>query len=140
MDIVTDYLYIGSLSAYVNHEKLLNEGITHIMDLTSNGTNRPNMQNIQRLFKYMHIPMDDTPFFPIHEYFEVTNEMINRIREMGGKVLVNCKAGKSRSATICIYHLMKTYNLSMLIAYFLLKDKRPIVSPNIGFLFRLKRV
>ena len=51
----------------------------------------------------------------------------------GGKVLVHCYAGVSRSATIVIAYLILEHNLGCLEATALVKRQRPEVFPNAGF-------
>ena len=55
----------------------------------------------------------------------------------GGKVLLHCVAGISRSATICIAYLMKHGGFNLLEAYNYTKMKRPIIKPNCGFFRQL---
>jgi len=50
---------------------------------------------------------------------------------------VHCKAGKSRSATVVIAYLMKVEHWSLNKAYTYLKDLRPNISPNLGFMSAL---
>jgi len=53
-------------------------------------------------------------------------------------VLVHCLAGKSRSATIVIAYLMVVNNWTCDMAYKFLVAKRPVISPNLGFMGALK--
>lgn len=62
---------------------------------------------------------------------------ISQIRKSGGKTLVHCVAGVSRSATLCIAYLMKYQHMSLLQAYNYVKSKRPQIKPNNGFFRQL---
>ncbi|KAF2896227.1 hypothetical protein ILUMI_09948, partial [Ignelater luminosus] len=55
----------------------------------------------------------------------------------GGKTLLHCIAGVSRSAALCIAYLMKYHRFSLLDAYNYVKLKRPIIRPNCGFFRQL---
>jgi len=59
------------------------------------------------------------------------------VRESGGKVLVHCRAGISRSATVCIAYLMYAARASLDDAHDYLKRCRPLVSPNLNFMRQL---
>ena len=46
---------------------------------------------------------------------------------------MHCQVGMSRSASLLIAFLMKEYNIGYDTALKIVKTKRPIVSPNEGF-------
>jgi len=58
-------------------------------------------------------------------------------RCIGGKVLVHCQAGVSRSPTLVMAYLMARYGRSMMETFQLVKHRRPIVAPNFNFLGQL---
>ena len=58
-------------------------------------------------------------------------------REREQKVLVHCKAGISRSATICLAYLMWYHKWTLEQAYDFLKAKRRLISPNLNFMRQL---
>mmetsp|Transcript_19305 Transcript_19305/g.32731 ORF Transcript_19305/g.32731 Transcript_19305/m.32731 type:complete len:276 (-) Transcript_19305:2756-3583(-) len=57
-----------------------------------------------------------------------------------GKVLVHCYQGKSRCATVCSAYLMKYYGYSVNEAIDLIRQVRPIASPNTGFMRALHQL
>lgn len=100
------------------------------------------------------IPVKDTPRFAGIEYFSkpvpdnpkynIASEagdaaifVRNRIAA-GKRVFVHCHAGISRSATVVLIYLMARHGMPLPDALALLKNKRPQVHPNDGFMRILK--
>lgn len=82
--------------------------------------------------------MLDTPQQNILQYFDETYDFIHHALESGGKVLVHCVAGVSRSATVITAYLMRLKNIRYKAALAMLKRVRPIVTPNDGFIEQLR--
>lgn len=58
-------------------------------------------------------------------------------RRAGGKILVHCEAGISRSPTICMAYLMKTRKFRLEEAFDYIKQRRSLISPNFSFMGQL---
>ena len=58
-----------------------------------------------------------------------------RVRDCG--VLVHCYAGVSRSATVTVAYIMKHLKMPLNEAYQFVKNKRPVISPNLNFMGHL---
>ena len=71
------------------------------------------------------------------DHFNDAFGFIEEALTSGGKVLVHCFAGKSRSATICIAYLLKTSGMEYHAAFELVREARPIINPNPGFCIQL---
>ncbi|KAH9508993.1 Dual specificity protein phosphatase 14 [Bulinus truncatus] len=124
---ISNSLYLSSAAA-VRGEKIRSLGITHIINVTLEIPNLqlPNLECIQ-------IRIDDAPTASLGLYFDRCADKINQVDRKGGKTLVHCVAGVSRSASICIAYLMKYHRLSLEQAYRHVKRRRSVIHPNVGF-------
>lgn len=61
----------------------------------------------------------------------------DHVKQSGGKVLVHCEAGISRSPTICMAYIMRTERLQLEEAFDIIKKRRPFISPNFSFMGQL---
>lgn len=64
---------------------------------------------------------------------DVLSAVVQEARRKGGRVLLHCSQGVSRSAALAIAHLMWTSGLPFEKALEAVKAKRGIVNPNINF-------
>ena len=55
----------------------------------------------------MRVQVDDVPSANLAPYFDKVANKMNEVISRGGRVLVHCMAGVSRSSTLCIAYLMK---------------------------------
>ena len=71
--------------------------------------------------------------------FEESIDFIKTAKEMGGRILVHCIAGVSRSSSVVLAYLMKEEGWDLYTAYEYAKKRRFIVKPNKGFRLQLAR-
>ncbi|KAJ8516784.1 hypothetical protein ONZ45_g5943 [Pleurotus djamor] len=66
-------------------------------------------------------------------------EWIDRARAEGGQVLVHCRVGVSRSATVVIAYVMKHLRLPLVDAYLIVRSRRlsVVIQPNMRLLYNL---
>ncbi|MBA0801136.1 hypothetical protein Gohar_011519 [Gossypium harknessii] len=74
----------------------------------------------------------------LSQYFDECFNFIDEAKREGGGVLVHCFVGKSRSVTIVVAYLMKKHGMSLSQALEHVRSKRPLASPNPGFIQQLK--
>eukprot|EP01122_Echinamoeba_exundans_P001206 TRINITY_DN1118_c0_g1_i1.p1 TRINITY_DN1118_c0_g1~~TRINITY_DN1118_c0_g1_i1.p1 ORF type:complete len:286 (+),score=44.50 TRINITY_DN1118_c0_g1_i1:420-1277(+) len=86
---------------------------------------------------YLNIDVLDMENQNIKKHFEKCFKFIEGGRR-DGVVLVHCNAGVSRAPTICIAYLMKKLKVTFEDAFELVKDARPAIEPNSGFVLQLK--
>lgn len=98
---IVDNLYLGSAAHAAQKELLERLGITALLNVSPNCPN-----HWPERFEYETIPVEDNSTADIKVHFVKAIEFINRVKSKGGKVLVHCKAGVSRSATLCLAYLI----------------------------------
>ena len=134
-----DYLYVGSIGSAYNSEKLMQTGITHILCLSD-----VIRLNFPERFIYLRVPMVDQADYDIKQDFARIFEFIEQVKaykthdNKDGKILVHCYQGKSRSCAVCCAYLMVHYKHSLDSALELIRQVRPIASPNSGFMSALR--
>lgn len=79
----------------------------------------------------LRVPVSDLPSSRIDRHFDRVAERIHGNR--GGKTLVHCAAGVSRSPTLVMAYLMKFRGATLRQAHALVRDKRPHIRLNRGF-------
>ncbi|KAK6171499.1 hypothetical protein SNE40_019676 [Patella caerulea] len=124
---INEHLFLSSAAA-VRGEKIRSLGITHIINCTQDV---PNLD--QHGVETYQIHIDDVPSARLNVYFDCCADKIHQVACSGGKTLVHCVAGVSRSATICMVYLMKYYRVSLREAYLHVKKRRSVIHPNLGF-------
>ncbi|XP_067645399.1 dual specificity protein phosphatase 18 [Eurosta solidaginis] len=87
---------------------------------------------------YLQIAVFDRTDADLSLYFDEVADMIEEVRQFGGKSLVHCVAGVSRSTTLCLAYLMKYGGMSLREAYQHVKTIRPQIRPNTGFFQQLR--
>ncbi|CAJ0939579.1 unnamed protein product, partial [Mesorhabditis belari] len=83
--------------------------------------------------RVVHIPLDDDENQDLSAYWTTVFQIIDDERKSGGKVLLLCAMGISRSATFAIAYLMCRDRLTLHDAYKEVQRRRNIICPNIGF-------
>lgn len=130
---IEEGLFLGSFEAARNKDALKQSNITHI--LTVAYFLNPLYRNE---FVYKVINVADREDENLKQYFDECFDFIEGAKRSGGGVLVHCLAGKSRSVTIVVAYLMRKHGMSLSEALNLVKSKRPIASPNPGFISQLQ--
>lgn len=127
-------LYIGGLFTLRRRQALQEANITHVLSVLR----LPLDKELFKPFKHLLVEIDDVEDENLLQFFTTTNGFIQEGLDGGGGVLVHCAMGKSRSATCVIAFLMQKYQISPLEALEQIRQSRPIVEPNEGFMQQLE--
>lgn len=89
-------------------------------------------------FKYLNVRVYDDEKTDLLKHWDDTFKYITKAKNEGSKVLVHCKMGVSRSASVVIAYAMKAYNWDFKTALHHVKEKRTCIKPNKSFLLQLE--
>ncbi|EGC38446.1 hypothetical protein DICPUDRAFT_96910 [Dictyostelium purpureum] len=132
-EIIENFLYLGGQSNAEIRKQIKNLKITHIVNMASELED-----SYPHIYKYYRADLDDTPRADIHQHFVPIINFINLAKQDGGRVLVHCAMGISRSASAVIAYLIKENQMSYQNAFVYVKSKRSFINPNFGFVSQLK--
>lgn len=132
---ITSQLFVGNYSSSRNFEFINENKITHILTV-ANDIDPEYPSNC----KYKIVNVDDWHEEDLSQHFHDCFSFIDDGMQAGGSVLVHCLAGISRSPAIVIGYLMYKDGLTLDEAYNIVKEKRPLIGPNSGFLDQLTQL
>ena len=128
-NILDNLLFLGS-QASTTSDIVTKRNIQNIISIGCN----PLVNNV-KIFKY---DVDDNGdpnnlYIFFNHVIPVIHEIINDCISKNEPILVHCQAGMSRSAAVIITWLMYNKNMSYEEAYLYVKERRPVISPNLTF-------
>eukprot|EP00461_Guttulinopsis_vulgaris_P003477 UN03478 len=159
-EIIDNCLWLGSEEDAKNAQQLLKLGVTHIINATKN---IPNKYEEQGVFQYLRCPMDDThdqalleqlqlAFTFIDDALSIPEQPAQQINDENNneqqtnnngelrKVLVHCQMGISRSSSIVVAYVMRSYRCTLYNALAMVKSRRQQILPNPMFLEELAKL
>ena len=127
---ITETIYLGNVEAAFDIKKLKELGIRKVLTVMSAFGNHYSEHD----FKHKTIEVDDDYDTNLIRYFKEC------LLFMDGydRVFVHCAAGMSRSPTVVIAYLMWKKKLPLNDAINFVKNKRPVISPNLNFMKQLE--
>uniref|UniRef100_A0AC34FF74 Protein-tyrosine-phosphatase n=1 Tax=Panagrolaimus sp. ES5 TaxID=591445 RepID=A0AC34FF74_9BILA len=112
----------------LSDEKIRDLGYTHAVD----ATNKFKIHMIKDV-TYFNVRVEDGSIDDIKRYFKDATDFIQDAIQKGGKVLVFCRQGISRSVTICLMYLVIKEHFTLREAFIEIDKIRSFISPNLGF-------
>uniref|UniRef100_A0A673G6B6 protein-tyrosine-phosphatase n=1 Tax=Sinocyclocheilus rhinocerous TaxID=307959 RepID=A0A673G6B6_9TELE len=125
---ILPFLFLGSAHHSSRRETLERCGITAVLNVSSSC---PNL--FEEELQYKTLKVEDSLAADIRVLFPEAIHFIGN----GGRVLVHCQAGISRSATICLAYLIHARRVSLNEAFDFVKCRRQVISPNLAFMGQL---
>merc|ERR1711971_385678 len=139
-DEVFPGILVGDKGAARNTFYLKRLGVTHVLN-TAEGNRNGTVNTNQAYYspfdiKYKGLKLLDVPQQNISLHFPEVAQFIDEALAEGGKVLVNCQMGMSRSSTCVLAYLILRHQMSAGEALAKVRKHR-YVRPNAGFLRQL---
>jgi len=127
-EILSDFLYLGSVASAQSWEELERLQIRHIVCMV-------NMFELPFAGKvtYKMIQIDDIETANVKQYFPIINQFVTSVKNAGGRCLIHCHAGVSRSSSAVIAYLMVSMKITYKEAREYVFQRRPCICPNDGF-------
>eukprot|EP00010_Vexillifera_abyssalis_P005795 CAMPEP_0201553668 /NCGR_PEP_ID=MMETSP0173_2-20130828/32113_1 /ASSEMBLY_ACC=CAM_ASM_000268 /TAXON_ID=218659 /ORGANISM="Vexillifera sp., Strain DIVA3 564/2" /LENGTH=457 /DNA_ID=CAMNT_0047964593 /DNA_START=37 /DNA_END=1407 /DNA_ORIENTATION=- len=132
-DLVVNDVWLGSYNAAKNRYWLQRHNITHILTVAKGLSSVP-----REHFTTKTIHVEDKEEENLINHFAECIEFMEEAVNAKKGVLVHCVAGVSRSATVVIAYLMTVHGMNWKKAVALVREKRPGINPNRGFLLQLQ--
>ncbi|KAM9015745.1 protein phosphatase Slingshot homolog 3 [Ara ararauna] len=129
---VFPHLYLGSEWNAANLEELQQNRVTHILNVAREIDNF-----FPALFTYMNVRVYDEETAQLLPHWNDTFLFLSRVRASGGRALVHCRMGLSRSAATVLAYAMKEFGWSLERALRHVRHCRPGAMPNPGFMRQL---
>jgi len=123
---------MGPFQSSFKTAELLDAGVTHILNVSCKEYTK------RSYFEYLDIQILDTHSEDAKKHFRITNRFIKKARDSGGKVLVHCEAGKSRSPAFILAFLIGVEKIKLKDGLALLREFVPEVEPNDAFMTQLQ--
>jgi len=124
-------VFIGDFASAANDDELKKYGITHIIVAVLGAH-----PQFPESFVYMTVPLRDVDEEDILQHLPQTTNFINDAVRSGGKVLVHCVCGVSRSATIVAAWIMMNKEKDEVETEAIInemKTKRECINPILSF-------
>lgn len=134
--LVTDYIVLGSKEDAADATLLQSLGVTHVLNVA---TDLPNYHESTNKFVYEKLHIVDSPDTVLAKYWPQASAFLRRVESKGGRVLIHCRAGVSRSVALLLMHLISPHRRTLRSAHAFLVRRRPFIGPNDGFKVQLAR-
>lgn len=133
LSFIWGFMAIGSQATAQDLNFLNRENITHVLNLTACDF-KPEVFTSRIC---MQIKLNDSPAQDILSHIPAAVAFIQSARDCGGRILIHCLAGISRSSAIAIAYIMWHGHHTFPEAYDIVRTHRPCASPNLNFMGQL---
>ena len=135
-DVITQvrpYLFVSGAGPAQTRTSLKAAGITHVVNCSSTSLN-VRFEDIHYAATWNIL---DSKRQSLNQYFYPFIAAVEDCCREGGRLLVHCHVGASRSCALAIAYLMWREGLAFVEALQDLKQRRSVCNPNVGFMAQL---
>ncbi|KAG0321145.1 Dual specificity protein phosphatase 10 [Podila horticola] len=135
---VLPHLYLGAEHNASDSATLSRLGISHVLNVAVEIAQQSQEETVVEKsgIRYHHLSWTHHQKNLSSEFPEAFDH-IEQARSTGGKILVHCQLGVSRSASLVIAYVMKAENKTLTEAYDFVKDRSGVISPNMSLMYQL---
>ena len=143
MSVITDGIYVSRYRACRDRDFLKQHNITHVINCASQSCDN----HFPSDFMYLNLPLKDEPLSeeqlhlpltPLENVIPYAALFIQNCLDSGGRVVVHCRKGVSRSVAVVAGFLMVERGASLVQALTLIRERRKVADPNVWFVENLK--
>ena len=117
--LLTKHIVLGGRDDASSLEVLNEMGITHILNMAQQ---LPCYHEATKKFIYLHIPLQDTVDTDVTAVMPVAARFIKNVEAKGGRVLIHCISGVSRSVTVALMYLVIQHRIQLIFAFGYMKQ------------------
>ncbi|TPX64435.1 hypothetical protein SpCBS45565_g05844 [Spizellomyces sp. 'palustris'] len=131
-------LWLGPYQCSKNKDLLKSKGITHVLCIRDSNERHVVKTTFPDDFVYHVIEVSESPMQNLIPYFPDAKQFIDYALERGGRVLVHCNSGISRSPSFVVAYVMMSQRWGFQESFTFVQNKRFCMNPNEGFKYQLK--
>lgn len=128
--IIDNLLYYGNIKPASNDEELAKLGIKAIICLLPK---KKQIYHDENKFTVLNINTEDLITCSLNDWAEQTSNFIEENINNNKPVYVHCAYGISRSTSCILHYLMSKKNMNLKDSFNLVRSKRSVASPTVGF-------
>merc|ERR1712216_759875 len=106
--VLDGFLFVSGQMGTKSRRALAEVGITHILNCCDRIKSR-----FTKSIKYKILHIHDTQDTNARAYFDEALSFMDSARAAGGRVLVHCLVGASRSVTMCLAYMIARENMAL---------------------------
>jgi hypothetical protein len=138
--LISNEIYVSGYQYSMDYEFLKGNKFTHIINCAG-GSKRFTTRKYED-FEYLVLDVKDDPSFSIENSVKEVIKFIEKADTScpNRKILIHCFEGISRAPALLISYLMWKNNFDKETALKLVKERRPFIEINLGFMSQLENL